>query len=339
MKTKFKPIAFVICLIIVATHLQSACGGKSEDQISGGDVLAIVGDTEIKSNLVDGMAAFLMYMNYGEEYNTLTEEEGKTEWRNQVLVYLCAETEMIKNYFKQKDVEPLTDDDKELIEKNIEEVYASAEGMETTLSAMGVSKAHLEYYFEGDAYYTAYNDEILENNPVSDEEVNAYYEENKESYVSAASIRASHILMADADHGETTRAAIEAVLAKAQAGEDFAELAKTYSEDGSAAEGGDLGFFAQDGSMVAEFEDAAFALGVGEISGIVETEFGYHIIKVTDSQAEEQQPFEMVKDDIRTTIENDRVAEALTKLREESTVEYKVDVSGVLGETTEGGGE
>jgi foldase protein PrsA len=253
MKITLKPIAFLLCLTMTATLLLASCGGKNDDAEWGGDVLATVGGTELKSELVDGVAAFLMYMNYGQDYSTLTEEEGKTEWRDQVLVYLCAEIESIKGYFKEKDAEPLTDDAKALIETNVDGVYSSAEGMETTLAAMGINREHVEYYFEGDAYYTAYSDDVISKNPVTDEDVEAYYEENKASYVSAASIRASHILMTDAEHGETTRAAIEAVLAKAQAGDDFAELAKEYSDDGSAAEGGDLGFFAQDGQMVPEF--------------------------------------------------------------------------------------
>lgn len=80
----------------------------------------------------------------------------------------------------------------------------------------------------------------------------------------------------------------EDVLAKVKAGEDFATLAKQYSQDTSASNGGDLGYFGK-GKMVPEFETAAFALKVGEVSGLVKTVYGYHIIKVTDIKGDEIQ--------------------------------------------------
>lgn len=85
-----------------------------------------------------------------------------------------------------------------------------------------------------------------------------------------------------------SKAKAEEVLAKVKAGEDFSELAKQYSQDTSASAGGDLGFFAK-GKMVPEFETAAFALKEGEVSGLVKTVYGYHIIKVTGVKGEEIQ--------------------------------------------------
>ena len=87
----------------------------------------------------------------------------------------------------------------------------------------------------------------------------------------ANSIRCSHILVKN-------KAAAEEILAKLKNGEDFAKLAGEYSIDGSRRRGGDLGDFTR-GVMVREFEEAAFSLQKGEVSGIVKTQFGYHIIK------------------------------------------------------------
>ena len=102
------------------------------------------------------------------------------------------------------------------------------------------------------------------------------------------SVRASHILIAydGAERATSTRTKEEAMALaedihkKAMAGEDFEELAKAYSDCPTAPRGGDLGFF-QKGRMVKPFEDAAFALEPGKVSGVVETKFGYHIIKRT----------------------------------------------------------
>jgi peptidyl-prolyl cis-trans isomerase C/peptidyl-prolyl cis-trans isomerase SurA len=102
------------------------------------------------------------------------------------------------------------------------------------------------------------------------------------------SVRASHILVSHSGAPRTgaTRTQAEAkeladeILAKVEAGESFEELAKTYSDCPSAEKGGDLGFF-QKGRMVKPFEDATYALEVGNTSGVVETQFGYHIIKRT----------------------------------------------------------
>ncbi|MGQ9524785.1 MAG: peptidylprolyl isomerase [Armatimonadota bacterium] len=96
-------------------------------------------------------------------------------------------------------------------------------------------------------------------------------------------VRASHILVKVSGSNETAaKEKIEKALAELRAGKDFAEVAKTYSEDpGSAQNGGDLGFFGR-GAMVKEFEDAVFSAKVGEIVGPIKSQYGYHIIKVTE---------------------------------------------------------
>ena len=114
-----------------------------------------------------------------------------------------------------------------------------------------------------------------------------FYQKNPDKFQEGARVRASHILIsaaqeADAATRQQAKAKAEAVLKDVKAGKDFAALAKANSQDpGSAINGGDLGFF-QRGQMVPPFEQAAFALKPGEVSGLVETPFGYHIIKVAE---------------------------------------------------------
>lgn len=122
---------------------------------------------------------------------------------------------------------------------------------------------------------------------MSDEELEQFYRRHLDRYEIPETVRASHILLrVDAKSDPAGKSAVKAqaekILAEAKAGKDFAALAKRHSQDpGSASRGGDLGTFGR-GAMIPEFENAAFALKAGEISGIVETSFGFHIIKATE---------------------------------------------------------
>jgi peptidyl-prolyl cis-trans isomerase C len=124
---------------------------------------------------------------------------------------------------------------------------------------------------------------------VSPEAVRKFYEQNRAEFKRPAEIRASHILIraasdAPAAEREKARHKAEALLAQIKKGADFAQLARTESQDpGTAPHGGDLGFFAR-GSMEPTFEKAAFALKPGTVSAVVETPYGFHLIKVTDQR-------------------------------------------------------
>jgi len=114
---------------------------------------------------------------------------------------------------------------------------------------------------------------------VPEAELEAFYTQNKAQYTTPGQVRASHILLqTEGKDDAAVKARAEGLLARARGGEDFAALAKANSEDqGSAQNGGDLDYFGR-GRMVPEFEQAAFALKPGEISELVKSQFGYHII-------------------------------------------------------------
>ena len=105
---------------------------------------------------------------------------------------------------------------------------------------------------------------------------------------------------------KAARKKIEDVRKKAKGGADFAELAKTHSEGPSNVRGGDLGFF-QRGQMVKPFEDAAFAMEKDQLSDIVETRFGYHLIKVTGKESEKKFSYEDVKERLSDRLKQDKV--------------------------------
>jgi peptidyl-prolyl cis-trans isomerase C len=130
----------------------------------------------------------------------------------------------------------------------------------------------------------------------SDLEAKDFYEKNPDRFKQDESVRASHILIrvdekADAATRKKARAEIDAVLKQAKAGADFAKLAQEHSQDGSAAQGGDLNYFAK-GQMVPAFDKVAFELKPGQLSGVVTTQFGYHIIKVVDRKPGRVVPFD-----------------------------------------------
>ena len=148
--------------------------------------------------------------------------------------------------------------------------------------------------------------------------VAAYYDENLDKYTEEEQVRASHILIGtmgeDALSPEAAKAKAEDVIRQLKAGADFAALAKDVSTDkGSAVSGGDLGFFPQRGRMVEPFADAAFALKVDEISEPVETQFGYHIIKVTDRKERTVRTLEEVKEEIANQLKLEKASELVTE--------------------------
>lgn len=151
--------------------------------------------------------------------------------------------------------------------------------------------------------------EVNTSGAVQPQDVSTFYEQNPDKFKQGERVRASHILIrtpenADAKTKQEARDKAADVLAQLKGGKDFGELAKHYSQDpGSAANGGDLGYFAQ-GQMVPPFEQAAFALAPGAVSGVVETPFGFHIIRVADKQAARTVPLEEVKPQIEQFLQN-----------------------------------
>lgn len=137
---------------------------------------------------------------------------------------------------------------------------------------------------------------------VTDEEISTYFDENKASFNQEEEVRASHILV-------ETKEEADAIVKQLKDGADFAALAKEKSADtGSKDNGGDLDFFKR-GDMVAEFSDAAFNLKVGETSGSVKTDYGYHIIKVTDRKEAHEYTLEEKKEEIKKTLTSQKVSE------------------------------
>lgn len=167
---------------------------------------------------------------------------------------------------------------------------------------------------------------------ISDPDIHEYYVANQVHFIQPEQINVRHVLIKvppDADEATTAsaREKIDEVLAQARAGVDFADLAKEYSEGPSASDGGDLGF-APRGAFVKTFEDAAFALEIGQISGVVRSGYGFHIIKLVDRREGHTLPETEAAPAIRQYLFEDRLvaamAEKVEDLRERASVEVYI---------------
>ncbi|WP_166425058.1 SurA N-terminal domain-containing protein [Paraglaciecola sp. 20A4] len=160
------------------------------------------------------------------------------------------------------------------------------------------------------AYVELSVDDLLADIVVSDDEAEQYYEQNIQDFRTQEERRASHILVEFGDDEQQAADLAEDILAKVNDGGDFAELAKEYSSDTFSAEnGGDLDWFSL-GMMDPAFEEAAFGLtNVGDVSTVVKSEFGFHIIKLTDIKPEQTSPYADVKEDVLAKIKTEKAEE------------------------------
>lgn len=149
---------------------------------------------------------------------------------------------------------------------------------------------------------------------VTDADLRKYYDEHIDEYQKPIEVQASHILL-------STEAEANTALDRLAKGESFEKVAASMSKDpGSAARGGKLGAFRK-GTLVPDFEKAAFALKTGETSGLVKTQFGFHIIRKTGQTQMPARPFESSRDDIRIRLERDRFDQWVTQKEKEVGVQ------------------
>ncbi|MEZ4462743.1 MAG: peptidylprolyl isomerase [bacterium] len=232
---------------------------------------------------------------------------------------------------KTLDAEKVTAEPAE-IESELKEFYDSVggpEGAKEFFDKAGVSEEELR----GDLGRAVKLKKYLKTKygvEVTDAKAKEFYDQNIERFKRPEEVRASHILLKVDDkttpeQAKEQEAKAKKVLKLAKAkGADFAELAKTNSEGPTAPTGGDLNFFARE-RMVPEFSEAAFKAKVGDVVGPVKTQFGYHIIKVTDRRPEQVTSFEEVKPEIIRNLERKELRDGMEKLVKELRDKAKIE--------------
>ncbi len=153
---------------------------------------------------------------------------------------------------------------------------------------------------------------------VSDADLKKFYDENKDKFKTGEQVRASHILV-------KTEKEAQDILAQLKNGAKFEDLAKKYSTDATAAKGGDLGWFSK-GAMVPEFDKVVFGMKEGQVSGIVKTQFGYHIIKVTGIRPAGIRSYDDVKEQIKNTLLPSKQQEIVKKILEDMKKNAKISI-------------
>lgn len=172
--------------------------------------------------------------------------------------------------------------------------------------------------------------QFIDNTTINDNEVKSFYDNNPGQFRRPEAVKASHILIkvdpeADEDQIKMAKSTIEKINSQIKSGEDFATLAKQYSQDPSSENGGDIGFFER-GQTLKPFEEAAFTLEPGDVSDIVKTEAGYHLIKVTDKQREGSLSFDEVKVSLKNYLKERKILNSISEYVKKLRVEADVKI-------------
>ncbi len=301
---------------------------------------------EIKQKEVD------TYINFYKKQSTsseLTGDEEELKTLEASIIDSLIVTKLLEKYAEENNITVSSEE----VDKQIELIigsYPSEEDFKKGLKDMDIDRKFLENYFRslmlGSKIFEVVTADVI----VTGQEIKQYYDDNKKTlFVVPARVKASHILAIFPwveDNSEETEEGKEEALKKIKMvedklnnGGDFEDLARQYSDDSaSAASGGDLDYISK-GQMIEEFEEALFSLDLGEVSEIVETKYGFHIIKVFDRQEEYIQKFDEVEESINAYLLNlhkmEKWEDFIFSLIEEVNIEYFKDVEGTLNSIEE----
>jgi len=313
----------IILIVVIAAFGVSIFYGLGQYRSSGGQrqtyYIAEVNKSGITSDQLQ--SAFLNAISrYDDAVLSSLDQSAIVSFKKNILNQLI-DYELLYQQ-AQKEKVKISNDEINLEIDKVKDNFSSPEEFDGALKTNNITLAQLKEDVKRQLMLNKVLEEIRSQVSISDEDLLEYYNENKESLFEPEQVHARHILV------KTEEEANNLLLQLKEGLTDFAKLAKEKSTDSSAPSGGDLGFFAR-GQMVKEFEDAAFSLEPGEISDVVQTQFGYHIIKCEERKEEYSPTFEEAKERINNTLrsqrENEAISAFISKLREEAVLVYNYD--------------
>lgn len=298
-------LIFLVSIILMLSIALSGCKDANEEAVAkvNGE---IVSREEFDQN-------FEMYKkiyedSYGPDILSKSAGENKTFEdliKENVLEKLITEEIILQEAEKENLIVSNEDVDNEI--NSYKQLIGGEEKFNEFLKENNMDIDYFRQGLKKEMSIEKYKDNFISGLKIDDEEIKKVYDNNPDAYLQ---VRASHILVKEREEAEE-------ILNELKNGADFAKIAEEKSEDQrSAVNGGDLGYFTK-GEMVPEFAEAAFSMDIGQISDIVETQYGYHIIKVTDKL----DSFEKVKENVKNDVLNEKYAEHLQQLRDEADVE------------------
>lgn len=248
------------------------------------------------------------------------------------IVRRLVDAEIIKQQTQKLAVE-ITAQEKEEKWAEHKKRYGTDEAFRAFLERAGTTAEDVQEQFISNLLREKVFAKVSESVTVTPQEVKEYYEQNKARYDEPEQVQASHILIkvqpngTPEEKGQKKKRAEEALKKVKTKGADFAKIAKEYGEDPTRDRGGDLGYFTR-GRMVKPFEDAVWGMKTNQISNIIETQFGFHVIKKIDHKKARQKPFKEVTEQIERSLvarkRNQVIRDALQKWKDEAKIELFV---------------
>lgn len=299
----FKKINLLVTLLILSLILV-ACVETKE-----GLVAKVEGEEILEEDIDEEYEIFksIYIKQFGEDAMSQKGEDGRSLeeiLREQILEKIIMEI-IIDKESQSMDISVSDEEIEKKIEEYIE-MTGGQEGFDEFLKNNELSRDYFSENLRKEILVNKHKNKFVETVEITDKEARTFFDENQELL---EVIRASHILT-------KTEEQAQIVLDRINDGEDFEELARELSADkASAMIGGDLGYFTK-GTRIAEFEDVAFSLEKGQVSDIVKTEVGYHVIKLIDKK----DVFEELKDEIKMVLREEKYKDEMAKLREKSKV-------------------
>lgn len=288
------------------------------------DVLARVNGEEVTKVEFDRLIKN-MELSAGQPVPAERRDEILRGALDQLITYIA-----LKQEIRARNISvPLAEVDANLAE--MQKQFPSPQEFEKALADRGMTMERLRADAQVDmSINKMMEDEVALQPEATDAQVREFYDKNPDKFRREEAVRASHILIrtepdADAAAKEKARARAADLAKQAKAGADFAELARKHSDDGSAEMGGDLNYIAP-GQTVASFDKVAFSLKPGEISDVVETEFGFHVIKVVEKREAGMEPFELVSPKIRAYLTEQAKQQRAQNFIEEIKKKAKIEV-------------